>query len=667
MNMHLIDWAIVVALVVVLTATAIYTLRFTKSVSAFLSANRCGGRYLIAVADGMAMTGVITLVWFFELNYEVGYTSMWWGMMEGPALIVMALSGWVIYRYRQTRAMTLAQFFELRYSRRFRVFAGIVACVAGIINFGIFPSVGARFFIALCGLPDSFTLVGIEISTFPACMVVLLSISLMFVFLGGQVAVMVTDFLQGVFGNIVFVIVILFLLLVFSWSQISETLLSAPQQNSLAQPFQLGEEEHFNFWYFAISIIVMFYGVLAWQGTQGYKSAAKDPHEAKMAGILGGWRFRVLMLIVIVVPICVRTFLQHPDFAEASAGVTASLDGIGNDALRNQLRTPLALGAMLPVGLLGLMCAAMLAALISTYDTYLHSWGSIVIQDVVLPFRKRPLSSRQHLWMLRMSILGVAIFIFLFSLYYEPQQYIAMFLALTGSIFLGGAGSAIIGGLYWKRGTTAGAWAAMITGIVLASLGTMIHQLELSYFYDRIDTHPWLKWPLFVKEELTGQELTFWAIACAVCVYVVVSLLGRRTFDLDRMLHRGAHALPGESSTSIREARTWLERLGIDRDFVGRDKLVTYITIAWPIIWTGIFIAGTIYNLIFDVPEDSWLAFWHGWTWFILACSVVVTIWFTIGGWMDLGDMFRRLRRYKDNPLDDGRVEDHHNLGEPDD
>ena len=169
--------------------------------------------------------------------------------------------------------------------------------------------------------------------------------------------------LQGVFGNIVFVIVILFLLLVFSWSQISETLLSAPQQNSLAQPFQLGEEEHFNFWYFAISIIVMFYGVLAWQGTQGYKSAAKDPHEAKMAGILGGWRFRVLMLIVIVVPICVRTFLQHPDFAEASAGVTASLDGIGNDALRNQLRTPLALGAMLPVGLLGLMCAAMLAAM----------------------------------------------------------------------------------------------------------------------------------------------------------------------------------------------------------------------------------------------------------------------------------------------------------------
>ena len=37
-----------------------------------------------------------------------------------------------------------------------------------------------------------------------------------------------------------------------------------------------------------------------------------------------------------------------------------------------------------------------------------------------------------------------------------------MFLALTGAIFVGGAGSAIIGGLYWKRGTTAAAWTAMV-------------------------------------------------------------------------------------------------------------------------------------------------------------------------------------------------------------
>ena len=63
-------------------------------------------------------------VWYWQQNYDVAYTSIWWGLMEGPAMIVIALSGWVIYRYRQTRAMTLPQFFEMRYSRRFRIFAG---------------------------------------------------------------------------------------------------------------------------------------------------------------------------------------------------------------------------------------------------------------------------------------------------------------------------------------------------------------------------------------------------------------------------------------------------------------------------------------------------------------------------------------------------------------
>ena len=60
----------------------------------------------------------------------------------------------------------------------------------------------------------------------------------------------------------------------------------------------------------------------------------------------------------------------------------------------------------------------------------------------------------QPIW-LRVAIFGVCLFIFLFSLLFSQQQDILMFFALTGTIYLGWAGSAIIGGLYWKRGTTA--------------------------------------------------------------------------------------------------------------------------------------------------------------------------------------------------------------------
>ncbi|TDJ55904.1 MAG: sodium:solute symporter, partial [Planctomycetota bacterium] len=605
MNMHALDWWIVGALLVVLSAAALATRRYTTTVGAFLVANRCGGRYIISMANAMAGLGVITLVGLFEQNYQVGYTAIWWNTLTEPVLVVMALSGWVLYRFRQTRAMTLAQFFEMRYSRNFRVFTGLVAFMAGLVNFGIFPAVGARFFIALCGLPETFAVAGLSLSTYPTLMIGLLSISIAYTFLGGHIAIMVTDFIQGVFANVVFIAVIAFLLVTFDWAHISAALLDTPPKESLVHPMHVGDETHFNPGFFMIAAVIIFYGVLTWQGTQGYNCCARDAHEAKMVGILYGWRFRVLLLIAIVVPIVVRTVLVHPAYAEQAATVEQTLAAINAPSagetrtLLSQMRTPVVLGVILPTGLLGLMCAAMLAALLSTYDTYLHSWGSILVQDVILPFRRRPFTPRQHLWLLRASIFAVAVFIFGFSLLFRQTQYILMFLAITGAVFFGGAGSAIIGGLYWKRGTTAGAWGAMITGITLSLAGVVLAQ--------QVEGFP-----------ITGQEMTFIAIAASVAVYVGVSLLGPRSeADMDRLLHRGPYALADDTSVAYGEASTWRERLGLSREFTRGDRFITYISVGWPVAWTLIFIGGTIYNFFVPVPAERWLRFWHGWTWVV--------------------------------------------------
>ena len=128
--------------------------------------------------------------------------------------------------------------------------------------------------------------------------------------------------------------------------------------------------------------------------------------------------------------------------AEADA-VRSTLETIGDEAIRNQMTTPVALTQMLPVGVMGLFCAMMIAAAISTDGTYLHSWGVIFIQDVVLPLRKNrePLSPRQHMRLLRLSIIGVAAFGWIFSMVFPLKDYIMMFMAITGAIFLGGAGN----------------------------------------------------------------------------------------------------------------------------------------------------------------------------------------------------------------------------------
>ena len=182
--MSALDWAIVAVPWVVILAIGYYTQRYVKDVADFLSAGRSAGRYLVCMAEGMAGIGLITVVGAFELVYNAGFTLSWWGNLALPVMLIMTLTGFVIYRYRETRAMTMAQFFEIRYSRRFRIFMGMMAWISGILNYGIFPAVSARFFVYYCGLPETLHWGGVAIPTFGVLMAIFLALALYFVLMG---------------------------------------------------------------------------------------------------------------------------------------------------------------------------------------------------------------------------------------------------------------------------------------------------------------------------------------------------------------------------------------------------------------------------------------------------------------------------------------------------
>ena len=639
MNLSWLDWGIVVIVLAVMMSGVYISKKFMRSVADFLAAGRTAGRYLVSVGQWIAGLGAITIIANFEMNYIAGFTMSWWGMSMAIVVLILTVSGWVIYRFRQTRALTMAQFFEVRYSRNFRVFAGIIAFVSGIINFGIFPSVGARFFIYFCGLPDSVPVFGIEISTFALLMILLLTISLFFVFAGGQIAVIITDFIQGVFVNFVFVIIIIFVLKMFSFNQIFEALQIAPADSSLINPFKTSAAKDFNIWYHLIGVFGAIYVVLSWQGTQGYNSSAKSAHEAKMGGVLSNWRGVPMVLLLLIVPICAYVVLHHPDFLAQANTVKASLQGIDNNAVRSQMTVPLVLTTLFPPGLMGAFAAVMLAAFVSTHDTYLHSWGSIFIQDVILPLRKKPFSRDQHLKVLRWAILGVAVFIFFFSFLFKQSQYILMFFAITGAIYAGGSGSVIIGGLYWKKGTTTAAWAAMITGSSIAVGGIIIHQITKDFF-------------------INGQVFWFIAMAGAIVVYILVSLLDKsqQDFDMDKLLHRGKYVIADEYKVIDIQPSKGLKMLGIGKEFTSGDKLIYILTYCWIIGWTLVFIIGTVYNLIYPVADLAWMKFWYIYLGINLVIAVIVVLWFTVGGFIDIKSMFSQLRSMERDDRDDGFV-----------
>lgn len=637
--MSYVDWGIVLFVLGFLVSGVLVSKKYMRSVADFLAAGRSAGRYVVSMSQGMAMLGAISIVGLLELNYVAGFNMNWWRLSEIIVIVAITVSGWVVYRFRRTRALTMAQFFEIRYSRNFRVFAGLLAFISGLINFGIFPSVGARFFIYFCGLPQSFNLLGLEISSYPIVMFLLISIALYFVFAGGQIAVIITDFIQGIFVNSVFIIIVSYFIITFDWETIFLTLSNAPENSSLINPFKTSHIEDFNVWFFIIGLIGLVYGKLSWQGTQAYNSSARTAHEAKMGEVLSNWRnIPQWNLFVVFVPIIAYTVMHNESYSAIATSVQNMLSNVDSEAVQNQLRVPLVLSEILPVGIMGAFAAIMLAAFISTHDTYLHSWGSIFIQDIIMPFRKKPFAPGEQIKVLKMSIIGVAIFVFLFSLIFQQSEYIFLFFAITGAIFTGGSGAVIIGGLYWKRGTTAAAWSALLTGSTIAVGGIIIHQLVDDFF-------------------INGQM--FWGLAMGISalVYYIVSILGgKKEFNMDKMLHRGQYEIEDEIKIIEKiEKRGW-KAFGMGKEFTKGDKIIYIGTYTWTILWVAAFIYGTIYNLSTDVSDASWMTFWKVYIYANLGASILAITWFSIGGIKDLKDMFKQLGSMKRDADDDGSV-----------
>jgi len=689
MNLSFIDWMIVAIVLGGMIYSVSMTKGLMKSVSDFLSAGRTAGRYVISISSGVAGLGAISIVMFLEMGYVAGFSLSWWGLSQGIILLAITMSGWVIYRFRMTRSLTLAQFFEKRYSRKFRIFAGMVAFFAGLINFGIFPAVGAQFFINFCGLPDSF----LGIPMYPLVMIVLLGIALYFVYTGGQIAVIIADFFQGVFVTIVLFIVTLYLLFTIGWDQVSDSLQDTPiklakeeiqtlrnddsfqsltldeqsskineinvkfENSSRINPFKTSHVEDFNFWYFLIGIIGVMYGALSWQGSQGYNSSAKNAHEAKMGVVLAGWRGVPQGMFMFLVPVLVYVLMNHPDYQHIADSVNTSLASLSSDTLKGQMRAPFVLSEILPVGLLGAFAALMLAAFISTHDTYLHSWGSIFIQDVIMPFRKKPFDKETHIKVLRYSIFGVAVFIFLFSLLFSQSQKIALYFAVTAAIFAGGCGAVIIGGLYWNRGTTSAAWTAMIIGAIIGVSGTLVKQISDSWLLET-GNYTELKTILMYLKNINGQEYWGLGMASSSISYIAVSLLfPKKPVNMDKLLNRGKYSIDGEVNIVDEEVKIGWKIFGMGKEFTKNDKLIYILNYAWTGLWTLVFIIGTVYNLSNPVSDDAWMKFWEYYIYIHLVLSGIVLVWFTLGGFIDLKSMITSLQSEVRDHGDDGWVE----------
>ena len=615
-----------------------------------MAGGRAAGRYLICNAKGEASSGVANTIAKFQTYVTAGFVTTWWDALGLPALMIASLFGFVVYRYRQTRAMTVGQFFEMRYSRNFRKFTGILGFVAGILNYGIFPMVASNFFVNFLGLPASVSLGPIHIATYIIVMALYLSSCLWMMLVGGTITLIVVNCIDGIISHLVYVLMIWAIFYKLGWPAIRHLITSQPAHHSMVNPFDAQKVPNFNKWYVLIYWAMYIYQTMSTQKDNNYSSAARNPHEAMMGGVLGNWRMMARSVMLVVVALGALAFLQRPD-NPANQTLQALHSSVHNTQLFDQLRVPIALRYLLPVGVKGLFLTIMVLGMTDGDSAHILTWGGIFIQDVVMPFRGRPLDPVQHVRILRWSVTGVAVFAFFFSIFFPQKEYISNWWAVTEAIFVGGAGIAIIGGLYWKKGTGQAAWAAVITGACVALFGIIA--------------------PSYIRNfPFNGTHMKAFGALAAIFVYVVVSLLTcREDHDMDRLLHRGRWAVADDKmavkATGGAAAGKWMMKLyrfmGINENFTTADKMVTGGLFLWSMLSMAIVLIGTAWNLlIHQWSNQTWATYW-----FVMGVVVpmiiasVTMVWFGVGGVIDLQKFFQRLASMKRDASDDGTVNEH--------
>jgi hypothetical protein len=133
------------------------------------------------------------------------------------------------------------------------------------------------------------------------------------------------------------------------------------------------------------------------------------------------------------------------------------------------------------------------------------------------------------------------------------------------------------------------------------------------------------------------------------------------------MLHRGKYN-DGESAENT-SPWTWKnvysKLIGIDDEYTTGDKVIAWSVFGYAVVFQFFitFLGVVIWNAILPWPAE-----WWSWYFFITVIVVgiivgsVSTVWFMVGGVVDLRRLFKDLAKRVDNPLDDGWVEGHVSL-----
>jgi solute:Na+ symporter, SSS family len=367
--------------------------------------------------------------------------------------------------YLRSKVYTMPEFLERRYDQRSRYYFSFITIVGNVII-----DTAAGLYVGNIVLKLVFP----ELDT-TVIILILAFASAAYTIPGGLNSVIQTEVVQAVLlvlGSCI--LTVLAFQQIGGWDAMitglnakhaaGELALNSEQILSLARP---ADDEFMPFWGLVIGVPIL--GFYFWANNQFMVQrvlGAKDLNHGRWGALFAGL-LKLPVIFIMVFPGTVAILLYSDldltflNYALPSGEICTSLKDCPN------MTYPVLLFDLLPVGLLGLVLAGLLAAMMSSVSATFNSASTLITMDFVKKI-KPEISDKELVRVGQFATLGLVILASLWAPQIERFGSLFKYLQLVLSYICPPVVAVFILGLFWKRMNGTGAITALLSGFVMA-------------------------------------------------------------------------------------------------------------------------------------------------------------------------------------------------------
>ncbi|MCG8600670.1 MAG: sodium:solute symporter family protein [Verrucomicrobiales bacterium] len=455
-NFSTLDWWIVGIYIAATVAVGLYANRYIRNMSDYVVAGRSLKSWLGVATMLGSEIGLVTVMYTSQKGFNAGFSAFHIGIVAGVSCFIIGISGLIVVPLRKSGVMTIPEYYGKRFGKPVRVIGAVILTISGILNMGVFLKAAGIFITSLTGMNDP--------GAVNVVMVILIALVLLYTILGGMVSVVITDYIQFVVLSFGMIFVCLIAVTKVGWTPLVETVQTV-HGNAGFDPFDGGGfgTPYIIWMFFTFGIV----SCAVWPTAVMRVCAAKDEKTVRQLYKWSAVGFMTRFILPQFLGICALAWfwqqggaqpggIESPFFA-AEGGTVSNSD----ETLRAM---PTFLAQILPVGVIGLVAAGMLAAFMSTHDSYLLCWAAIIVEDVISPLTGDRLKMKTRLLLSRIFIFLTGVFLLVWSIFYPLKEDMLDYLAVSAAIYFTGAFAVLLFGLYWKRASSVGAIGALLGG-----------------------------------------------------------------------------------------------------------------------------------------------------------------------------------------------------------